>query len=104
MEYAGDYDDFDWAPPWQPGDLSRWTGRYHSAEANATITLAMAPDGGGLTATLGGATVPLRPGRPGEYALLRGALIVPLATPGRWILPLLDGLSGLRYEQVDERE
>ena len=102
MEYAGDYDDFDWAPPWQPGDLSRWAGRYHSAEANATITLAMAPDGKGLTATLGPATVPLHPGRPGEFAFLRGALIVPLDTPGRWISPFILGLRGLRYERVDK--
>src|SRR3546814_11991552 len=94
MEYAGDYDDFDWAPPWQPGDLSRWTGRYHSAEAHATITLAMAPDGGGLTATLGGATVPLRPGPPGEFAFLRGALIVPIAQLGCMLTPFILRPSG----------
>lgn len=97
MAYGGELDRFEHVPDWNPGDLSRYVGTYWSDEANAHLTIEMRD--GKLVSHVAGRTLPLAPGRPGEFIYGRGALAVPAEGPADSVTIEVFGLRGIRFDR-----
>lgn len=95
MAYGGEFDHFDHVPDWAPGDLSRYVGSYWSDEAQAHFKIVLKD--GALVGQVGGRSVPLVPGRPGEFIYGRGAIAVPAEGPADSVTIEVFGLRGIRF-------
>lgn len=97
MAYGGELDRFDHVPDWSPGDLSRFTGTYWSEEAQAHLKVELRD--GALVSQIAGRTVPLSPGKPGEFIYGRGAVAVPADGPADYVILEVFGLRGIRFQR-----
>ncbi|MCI3131188.1 serine hydrolase domain-containing protein [Phenylobacterium aquaticum] len=97
MAYGGELDRFDHVPDWAPGDLSRFVGTYWSNEAQAHLKIELRD--GVLVSQIAGRSVPLSPGRPGEFIYGRGAVDVPAEGPADQVTLQVFGLRGIRFDR-----
>lgn len=97
MAYGGEFDRFDHVADWAPGDLSRYVGSYWSDEAQAHFNITMKD--GVLTGQVGSRSVPMAPGRVGEFIYGRGAIAVPAEGPADSVTVEVFGLRGIRFER-----